>query len=163
MITLELPSRKKNRLDEYDYSAPNAYFITICTDKRRNLFWKDISSIVNSMEDVALTPYGEIATKVILEIPGHYPMISVDTFAVMPNHVHLLLQINTDHGGRPMAAPTIAMVVNQMKGAVSKQIGFPVWQKGYYDHVIRNNADYREVWQYIEGNPGKWTEDKNNR
>ena len=64
--------------------------------------------------------------------------------------------------GRPKAAPTIAMVVNQMKGAVSKQIGFPVWQKGYYDHVIRNNADYREVWQYIEGNPGKWTEDKNN-
>ena len=78
----------------------------------------------------------------------------------MPNHVHLLLQINTDPGGRPMAAPTISMIINQTKGIVSKRAGFSVWQKGFYDHVIRSEHDFRDIWNYIEGNPSKWTEDK---
>jgi len=59
-----------------------------------------------------------------------------------------------------MIAPTISTVVRLMKGAVSKQTGMSIWQKGFYDHVIRNDNDYREIWNYIEGNPGKWTEDK---
>jgi len=62
----------------------------------------------------------------------------------MPNHIHLLLQINTDEDGRAMLAPTIPELVRQMKGIVSKQAGFSVWQKGFYDHVIRGNEDY---WQ----------------
>ena len=66
----------------------------------------------------------------------------------------------SDDNGRPMAAPTIATVVNQMKGIVSKQVGISVWQKGFYDHMIRGDADYREVGEYIENNPGKWAEDK---
>ena len=66
----------------------------------------------------------------------------------------------SDDNGRPMTAPTIATVVNQMKGIVSKKVGFAVWQKGFYDHIIRGDADYREVWEYIENNPGKWAEDK---
>ena len=70
---MELPNRKKNRLDEYDYSTPNAYFITICTDKRRNLFWKDISSIVNSMEDVALTPYGKLPQRLFWKFQAIIP------------------------------------------------------------------------------------------
>lgn len=59
-----------------------------------------------------------------------------------------------------MAAPTISTVVNQMKGIVSKKAGFSVWQKGFYDHVIRGERDYAAAWNYIEGNPVKWTEDK---
>ena len=59
-----------------------------------------------------------------------------------------------------MAAPTVSMIVNQLKGAVSKQVGFSLWQKGFYDHVVRGEADYREIWQYIQGNPGRWVEDK---
>ena len=74
----------------------------------------------------------------------------------MPNHIHLLLQINTDHNGRSMIAPTISTVVRLMKGVVSKQAGFTVWQKGFYDHVIRNDNDYPDIWNYIEGNPSKW-------
>ena len=58
-----------------------------------------------------------------------------------------------------MIAPTISTVVRLMKGSVSKQAGFPGWQKGFYDHVVRNEKDYLEVWNYIEGNPGKWAED----
>ena len=95
---MDLPKRKQNRLAEYDYSTPSAYFITICTKNRKNLFW--------------------------------------------------------------MIAPTISTVVRLMKGTVSKQAGFAIWQKGFYDHVIRNDNDYRDIWNYIEGNPGKWTEDK---
>ena len=53
-------------------------------------------------------------------------------------------------------------VVRLMKYSVSREAGFPVWQKGFYDHVIRNDNDYREVWNYIEGNPGRWAEDKLN-
>jgi len=78
----------------------------------------------------------------------------------MPNHIHLLLQIHTDANGRSMIAPTVSTVVRLMKGAISKQAGFPVWQKGFFDHVIRNEKDYQEIWKYIESNPGKWSEDK---
>ena len=57
-----------------------------------------------------------------------------------------------------MIAPTISTVVQMMKGAVSKMAGFPLWQKGFYDHVIRNEKDYLDIWNYIEGNPSRWVE-----
>nr|MBQ8244170.1 transposase [Oscillospiraceae bacterium] len=94
------------------------------------------------------------------DISRHCPAITVDHAVIMPNHIHLLLQINTDADGRPMAAPTISTGINQTKGVASKKVSFPVWQKGFYDHVIRNDNDYRDIWNYIEGNPGKWAEDK---
>ena len=62
--------------------------------------------------------------------------------------------------GRSLIAPTISTVVRLMKGTVSKQAGFSVWQKGFYDHVIRNDKDYQSIWNYIQGNPSKWTEDQ---
>ena len=157
---MELPKRKQNRLTEYDYSTPNAYFITICTDNRRNLFWKGVGAINDRPENAPLTNLGQIVQQSIEDISKHYPMISVDHYVIMPNHVHLLLQINTDPDGRSMIAPTISTVVRLMKGAVSRQAGFAVWQKGFYDHVIRNENDYKDIWNYIAGNPSKWAEDK---
>ena len=157
---MELPKRKKNRLTEYDYSTPNAYFITVCTGNRKNLFWKDVGAIIDRPKNVPLTNLGVIAQGSIEEISKHYPAISVDHYVIMPNHIHLLLQINTDVNGRSMIAPTISTVLRLMKGTVSRQAGFSVWQKGFYDHVIRNENDYREIWNYIEGNPSKWVEDK---
>ena len=157
---MELQQRKQNRLTDYNYSTANAYFITICTDKRRNLFWKDVGAIIDRPENVPLTNLGAIAWQSITDISKHYPMISVDHFVVMPNLINWLLQIHTDSDGRPMAAPTVSTVINQMKGTVSKQAGFPVWQKGFYDHVIRNEKDYLDIWNYIQGNPCKWAEDK---
>ena len=157
---MELPKRKPNRLTEYDYSTPNAYFITVCTQDRKNLFWTDVGAAISRQENVSLTDLGIVVKQSIDEIPEHYPAITVDNYVIMPNHIHLLLQINADIDGRPMAAPTISTVVNQMKGVISKRAGFSVWQKGFYDHVIRNDNDYRDIWKYIEGNPGKWTEDK---
>ena len=157
---LELPKRKQNRLTEYDYSTPNAYFITICTDKRKKLFWQDSWAVIDCPKDAPLTSLGAIVRQSIEDIPIHYPAISVDHYAIMPNHVHLLLQIHSDSSGRSMIAPTISTVVRLMKGTVSKQAGFAIWQKGFYDHVIRNEGDYQDIWNYIEGNPGKWAEDK---
>ena len=157
---MELPKRKPNRLTEYDYSTPNVYFITLCTNHRKNLFWADVGAIIDRPENVPLNSLGVIVRQSILDMPKHYPTISVDHYVIMPNHVHLLLQIHADSDGRSMIAPTISTAVRLMKGAVSKQAGFPVWQKGFYDHVIRNDKDYREIWNYIEGNPGKWAEDK---
>ena len=157
---MELPKRKPNRLREYDYSIPNAYFITVCTQNRRNLFWKDVGAVIGRPENISLSDLGMVVKQAILDIPKHYASIAVDHWVVMPNHIHLLLQIQTDADGRPMTAPTISWVVNQMKGIVSKKAGFSVWQKGFYDHVIRNEGDYRDIWNYIEGNPSKWAEDK---
>ena len=157
---MELPKRKRNRLTEYDYSTPNAYFITVCTNHRKNLFWTDAGAIIDRPDNVPLTNLGIIVQQSIYDISRHYPAITVDHAVVMPNHVHLLLQINTDADGRPMAAPTISTVVNQTKGIISKKAGFSVWQKGFYDHVIRSEQDYLDIWNYIEGNPSKWSEDK---
>ena len=106
-----------------------------------------------------MTDLGMMVKQVIYDISRHYPAITVDHAVVMPNHIHLLLQIDTDTDGRPMAAPTILTVIDQMKGVISKNAGFSVWQKGFYDHVIRNDNDYRDIWNYIEGNPGKWAKD----
>ena len=156
---MELPKRKQNRLSDYDYSTPNAYFITVCTENRKNLFWKDVGAIIDRPTNVPLTDLGIVVRQRIDDIHSHYPAITVDNYTIMPNHIHLLLQIHTDTDGRSMIAPTISTVVRLLKGAVSKQAGFPVWQKGFYEHVIRNENDYREIWKYIDGNPGKWTED----
>ena len=157
---MDLPKRKQNRLVEYDYSTPNAYFITVCTKNRKNLFWMEVGAIIDRPNNVPLTNLGMIARQSIEDIPNYYSAVSVDHFVIMPNHIHLLLQINTDADGRSMIAPTVSTVVRLMKGTVSKQAGLSVWQKGFYDHVIRNDHDYREIWNYIDGNPSKWTEDK---
>ena len=157
---MELPKRKQNRLTEYDYSNPNAYFITICTKDRNPYFWTNVNTDIQRPEDIPLSEYGSLVCQCICDIPTHYPMISVDHYAVMPNHVHLLLHVQTTQDGRLIEAPTISTVVNQTKGILSKRIGFPVWQKGFYDHVVRGREDFQQIWNYIEGNPYKWSEDE---
>jgi len=78
----------------------------------------------------------------------------------MLNHAHLLLRIEeAAEGGRAMRAPTVSTLVCQLKGTVSKDVGQKIWRRSFHDHVIRNERDYAEIWQYIEDNPRKWTED----
>ena len=158
----DFPKRRQNRLVPFDYSAPSAYFITVCTRNRRNLFWTNVGAIIDRPENVPLTDLGHLVRESIEEIPKHYPAVTIDNYVIMPNHIHLLLQICTDEDGRSMIAPTISTVVRQMKGSVSKQAGESVWQKGFHDHIVRGNADYQDIWRYIEGNPGKWAEDRLN-
>ena len=75
----------------------------------------------------------------------------------MPDHIHLLLRIEPEADGRMISAPTLSTVVGSMKRWVSRQVGAPIWQKSFYDHGIRNQKDYDEIWEYIENNPRKYT------
>ena len=156
---MELPKRKPNRLPYFDYSTPGAYFITICTQDRKCIFWDTVGASIARPHLYSLSKCGMIANQAIHNIPVHYPAISLDHYVIMPNHIHLLLQINTDTDGRPMVAPTISTVVQQLKGVVTKQIGQPIWQKLFHDHVIRGEKDYLKIWEYIEHNPARWKED----
>ena len=156
----QLPTRKNTRLTQYDYSTPGAYFITICTANREKIFWSAPSNLVGAdiirPQNVPLSEIGGIVEKSILQIGEHYDHITVDQYCIMPDHVHLLLSIHADEHGRIISAPTLSTVVGSMKRWVSRQIGRPIWQKSFYEHSIRNQRDYDEIWEYIENNPLKY-------
>ena len=92
----------------------------------------------------------------ILQIAEHYENIVVDKYCIMPDHIHLILRIESDIDGRMISAPTVSTAIGSMKRWVSRQIGKPVWQKSFYDHSIRNQQDYDEIGEYIENNPLKY-------
>ena len=160
------PQRKRLRLPEYDYAQPGYYFITICTRERKQealcSIEPAVGAIINRPPRISLTPLGRIVDETIRAIPDHYPGILVDQYIIMPDHVHLILSFrNIGPDGRQIAAPTpLSKIIQQMKRIASKQAGVPLWQKGFYDHVIRNDVDLANVRQYIRNNPLKWIEDK---
>ena len=157
---MDLPKRKQLRLPDYDYSSNGAYFVTVCTQDRRCIL-SDIAVGADIIRPpiLHLTKYGEIVEHAIGCIPSVYPHVSVDHRVIMPNHVHLILRIQSDEDGRLIAAPTVSTVIGQMKRWASKQAGIPLWQKSFHEHVIRNEKDYLEIREYIENNPAKWAED----
>ena len=149
-----------NRLSHFDYSQPGYYFITICTKNHHSILRRGAQCAPAPLPP--LTSAGLAAERFLLEIPVHYPMISVDHYVVMPNHVHLILVITAGHigtDGRTVCAPTVSRVVRGWKEAVTKQIGVSIWQKSFHDHIIRNKTDYLRIWNYIDTNPTKWRED----
>ena len=117
---------------------------------------------MNRPPRISLTPLGRIVDATIRAIPDHYPGISVDQYIIMPDHVHLILALrHIGPDGRQIAAPTpLSNVIQQMKRITSMQAGISLWQKGFYDHVIRNDEDLANVRQYIRNNPLKWIQDK---
>ena len=149
------PKRKPLRIPNYDYSLCNAYFLTLCTKNREPLFWSVGATCGRPLEQPPLSDLGQIAASEIEKIHTIYPSVFVEASCVMPDHIHLLLVILAGADGRPQVAPTISRVIQQFKGSVTKQSGKPLWQKSFYDHVIRNDEDYLACWQYIEQNPMK--------
>jgi len=150
--TKELPKRKSTRLAAYDYSRPGAYFVTVCTAGRRCILW--------DAEAGVLSPAGKIVESAICDISLHYPCFSVDKYVVMPNHIHMLLTIRPDADGRMISAPTLSVMVGQMKRWASRQAGCSLWQKSFHEHVVRGETDYREIWRYIDDNPAAWAQDR---
>lgn len=150
--------RKKNRLKGYDYSSNASYFLTICSDKRQEIFSQIVYDNTVGANIVRLSKIGQKIENCILKIEEIYPCVFVDNYIIMPNHIHLILTIDTNR--RPMVAPTVATVIKQFKGAASKEAGTSIWQKGYYDHIIRNENDFNETMKYITFNAQKWDEDK---
>ncbi len=156
-------TRKNYRLKNYDYSTPGSYFFTLCTKERRNYFWKRVGASIGRPSDICLSQYRYWVEEAIKNIPQKYPAVTVDSYIIMPDHIHLILTIHTDENGRPMVAPTTERIFKQFKGYITKKIGFPVWQKLYFDHVIRNQQDYNEHMLYIQENPQRWIEKENGR
>jgi len=154
------PKRKANRLKGYDYSSNGAYFVTICTAERRKILCDIVGDGLPVPKEA-----GAIAEMCIQEIPFKYPVVRVDNYVIMPNHIHLLLSINAISGtGDP--SPTLGNIIGWYKYQTTKMInenektsGKPVFQRSYHDHVIRSEEDYSKIWNYIVGNPMKWTED----
>lgn len=139
------PSRKALRLKHFDYAEDGFYFLTICTKDRKELL-SEISVTAGLVADLRLTPYGEIAESYIKSVSG------IEKYVIMPNHVHMIIHKTN---GKSLSSD-----VRSFKGLVTKRIGENIWQASYYDHVIRNETDYLEKWQYIDHNPAKWTEDE---
>ena len=152
----DLPERKSIRIEGYDYSTPGAYFITICTANREKIFWNSVGADIIRPQIVPLSTVGKIAEQGILQMAEHYENVVVDKYCIMPDHIHLILRIESDMDGRLISAPTVSTVIGSMKRWVSKQIGRPIWQKSFYDHGIRNQQDYNEILEYIENNPLKY-------
>jgi REP element-mobilizing transposase RayT len=157
-----MPVRKDIRLQKYDYSQPGCYFVTICTAIRNRNILCSIDSVGAAAlggPHVTLTSAGQVVQRLINNIDHVYPNITVDTFAIMPDHVHLILDIHVPEGGSPRAAtPTIGIpqVINALKGLSAKQAGIKsLWQRGYYDHIIRGDDDLDQIRQYIQNNPLK--------
>ena len=156
----ELPVRKRNRLQGYDYSLNGTYDLTLCVEGRHNLLGEiGVGAIINRPQ-VILSDYGKIVDTAINNISKYYPQINVDKYVIMPNHIHMILVINT-HSRRLIIAPTtVSNVIKGMKSYVTKQIGFSFWQRSFYDHIVRDEEDYLQRWQYIDENPAKWAEDE---
>ena len=155
---MELPKRKPIRLPDYDYSSPGSYFVTICTKDRRCIL-SDISVGADALggPNLQLTDTGKAVEQYILST-DHIPGFRVNKYVVMPNHIHMILRI--DSGPPRASAPTVSGAVGALKRLVNRRLGHDIWQRSFHEHVIRNENDYREIWEYIDANPAKWAEDR---
>jgi len=160
-------SRRSIRLKKFDYKTPGAYFVTICADQRRYIF-----------EDPTLN---SILNKTWRQVPELFPGARPDVFVVMPNHVHFVIWLS------PVVAPlagakeptikqpvSLDAIVGGFKSIVATRwaqwlkenpqpIKGPVWQKNYYERVVRNEDELTRVREYVVGNPLKWGNDPYNR
>ena len=107
-----------------------------------------------------LTAYGQIVKQQFETMNGLYENIKVNHYVIMPNHIHIIIFIKNPGNGRMISAPTRLVVIGQMKRYASKTAGISLWQKSFYDHIIRNYSDYLEKWNYIDSNPAKWADDE---
>ena len=142
--------RKLNRISKYDYSQIGYYFITICTYEKKHFFGS-----INS-EKMDMSKYGVIAEIKLKQASKVYDCISLIDYVIMPNHIHFILAIEENK------IVNISRIVKGYKEAVTKDVGFKIWQKSFYDHVIRNEADYLRIRQYIDENILKWNLDEYN-
>jgi len=162
----KLPKRKPTRLKGYDYGAPGAYFVTICVKDRKELLSQIVGDGVHDVPKNVLTSYGKIAEKQINQMNEFYDYITVDKYIVMPNHIHLLISITERINPFPTMHYDIPNIIGKYKAAVTRRVGNAfmhsgkLWQTSFYDHIVRSDADYQQIWQYITGNPSKWLEDR---
>lgn len=163
---MEMKQRKANRLSDYNYSTNGYYFITICTKEKRCILGNVVGGGVLDAPQLNLSKLGQIAESQLLEMDKIYSNISVDKYIIMPNHVHFIITLsNIQEGASRTPPPTraneiVPSFVSAFKRFTNKKAGSTIWQRSYYDHVIRNESDYLTIWQYIDTNPTKWDSDE---
>lgn len=154
-------NRKKMRLPDFDYSREQYYFVTICTKDRQPFLSKIVGNGFNRSVKLLYSRAGKVCVQHLRNIPAHFPDVTVDKFVVMPNHVHLILAIGcSGEPERLKPFPTLSTIIGQYKAGVSRELGVSIWQKSFYDHIIRGKEDYQEIWEYIDENPLQWAQDE---
>jgi putative transposase len=156
--------RRSIRLRHYDYTAAGAYFITVCAYNRQCLFGELIS------EQTILSRAGEIVDEVWKKLPLHYPRVILDELVVMPNHCHGIVFFSAQQAEPEsvfIKAHHLGEIVRAWKNLSTKQIhvegllvDLPIWQRNYYEHIIRDENELGRVRQYIADNPLKWDLDQ---
>ncbi|HEX9758117.1 MAG TPA: transposase [Nitrospiria bacterium] len=166
----EIHHRRSIRIKEYDYSQPGSYFITLCT-QNRECWFGDVTD-----GKMRLNAYGQIVAECWQWLSEQYAHANMDEWIVMPNHLHGIIAITADGRGGSRTAPTgpvkqkpLGRLIGAFKTVSTKRInqmrasaGVPVWQRNYYEHIIRNEEDLNKIRQYILENPMKWAEDTEN-
>ena len=157
-MSLEPPKRKNPRLDQYDYTQNGAYFVTICLKPRVPILGHLVGAGPRPAR-VELSPFGKIVMDTWFDLPNHNPGVILGPFIVMPDHIHGILILN-DRAGLGPAPTALPELVRQLKSFSSRRInqlrgtpGAPLWQRGYYEHVIRNQDDFDAAAEYILTNP----------
>jgi putative transposase len=171
--TPENHHRRSIRLKGYDYTKNGAYFVTVCTQNRESLF----GGIEN--DEMRLNDAGQVTRQCWQDIPAHFPHVLLDIFVIMPNHIHGILVIADALVGAKNFSPlrstpkpsgtskTIGSMIRGFKIGVTKWMreNTPVqhvWQRNYYEHIIRDDADLTAIRTYIADNPRQWEMDQEN-
>lgn len=173
--------RRSIRLRGYDYAQPGAYFITICTFERAGLFGEVCDG------EMRANAFGQVAAGEWQKTAAMRPRIRLDAFIVMPNHIHGIIVIEDAvhrsvnraaapgfgeraevHTPRP-ESDSIPTIVRLYKAATTKRInasrdlpGVPVWQRNYYERIVRDENEYHRICEYIANNPARWADDQEN-
>ena len=162
MEKAKLPKRKPTRLQGFDYNSGGAYFLTVCTKNRQPILSAVVGRDVHDAPQVELSPFGKVVKQQLLEMDAVYENITVDAFAVMPDHVHILLRVEENPDGFCGASRTsrptrqhaaVSRFVSTFKRFCNKKYGENIWQDHFNDHIIRSREDYDKHWQYIDENP----------
>ena len=158
-MNAQKPRRKPMRLSDFDYSTPGAYFVTVCTHDAAELFSRIYRLSAFEAPVVELTSCGMIIERNILEISMRFPDYSVECYAIMPNHIHILLTVAEPV--IPAEPKTVSDVMGAFKSLTAvqclKELGIKkLWQRSFYDHIVRDDRDFREIAEYIECNAEKW-------
>lgn len=158
----DIPKRKNLRLQNFDYSSNGCYFITICTKDKKHLL-SHIKNVGDGFHpvprEIVLTPIGANVRNTLINVANKYD-IEIDNFIIMPNHIHLLITFNNDftvaggHGNPPLpkVIGEIKSYTNKLYRESNTDKTLKLWQRGYYDHIVRNYDDYLNIWNYIEYN-----------
>lgn len=170
----DIHHRRSIRLSGYDYTQSGAYFVTICVDKRVCVFG---ALADGSLE---LNDAGRIARNTLSELPSRFSQISLDSFIVMPNHIHGIIFVGAqfiapsdslphsrEEAGAMNHAPTLGEIIRAYKAVSARAIrcgGYVdfKWQRNYYEHIIRDEDSLNRIRQYILDNPIRWDSDREN-